>query len=53
MSSILNFFRNLARSFGSGRSREASTGTGLQPRPLPVVLRVRNGNEGSPRGRRR
>jgi hypothetical protein len=53
MSSILNFFRNLARSFGSGRTRGASTRTGLRPRPLPAVLRVRNGNEGSTRGSRR
>ncbi len=51
MSSIRNFFRNLARSFGPGRSREASTGIGLHPRPHPAVLRVRNGNEGTHRGR--
>ena len=53
MSSIRNFFRNLARSFGPGREREASTGIGLHPRPHPAVLRVRNGNEGTHRGRAR
>lgn len=53
MSSIRNFFRNLARLLGPGRPRGASTGIGLRPRPLPAVLRVRNGNEGTHRGRAR